>query len=87
MNDLLQVVSMKYALAILDALKNSPTGLRNKDFRMVDTPQTKTNTLKALAKAGLIQKSRSNNRRVLYALTKKGAKALSIAKNLQKLDS
>jgi DNA-binding HxlR family transcriptional regulator len=86
MKDLLQVVSLEYSLAILEALESAPEGLRYKDFRMVENNETRSSTLEKLVESGLVEKSDGNIRGAPYLLTRKGAKALQFAKALMKLD-
>jgi len=72
---------MRYAVEILRAAKESTTGLRYTDFRMVGTPQTRTDTLKALLDSDLLV---LRSRR--YRITSKGREILSLAARLMELE-
>ncbi len=84
MQALVQVVSRKYAFAILRALGGSKGGLHYSDFEVPRTPQTRTQNLNALREYGLIRKV-AGRRRTVYFLTPKGKMALKLLLKIERL--
>jgi DNA-binding HxlR family transcriptional regulator len=78
---LLAVLSREYAVEVLRQLAENPNGLRHKDFEAVKTPQTRTDTLKDLVAARLI-----DHEGLTYKLSDKGRKALRLVEALEALE-
>jgi DNA-binding HxlR family transcriptional regulator len=80
LQDFLKVVARRYTLEILKAARDSSRGLRHKDFSMVVTPMTRSQTLQALVEVDLLSKKRG-----IYSLTQKGREALPLLVALREL--
>ena len=84
MRSVLEAISLRHSISILEQLEHEPGGLRYGDLKPFRVQGTKTETLKRLVKSGLVLHEGKGEP---YKISRKGQKALQYARQLKELDS